>query len=77
MNRLEREPVEIDRGARLPPERPAHLEGEVELAASSPEVEARGLVLLPLPADADTEIEPATRQHVQRRGGFRENDGAA
>ena len=39
------------------------------------EVEAFGVVLLALPAGADAEIEPALRQHVERRGLLREQRG--
>src|SRR5213078_3634485 len=64
---LEREPPEIDRRPRLPPERLTHLEREVELSPACTEVEPGGVVLLPLPADADAEIEPAVREHVEGR----------
>jgi len=64
VNRLEREPGQFDAGARLPPQRLTHLEGQVELASASPEIEAGGLVLLALPAGAAAEIDPTPGQDV-------------
>ena len=67
MDPVEAQIRRVVRGPRLPPEGLAHLEGLVEHAAAAAEVEAGRLVLLALPADADAEIEPAARQHVERR----------
>ena len=62
--------------ALLAPQRLAHRQRLVEQRAAAVEVETGGVVLLALPADADAEVEPSAREHVERRRRLRQHDRA-
>ena len=65
------------RGRRVAPQHLARGERVGEQLPAALEVEALGVVLLALPAGADTEVEPAARHHVERGGLLGEQHGRA